>query len=432
MIISEEKFRIIACFLSLLAIPFYNSFISSFVKKGKYYFMQLFIWLLYAMWHFYSRPAMINVIVNILLLFFISVISYQGELFGKLIISVIFLDFWILIEVFCELLFYRVNFTKQQYFPIRLLGLITLISIFEVLIWGFKRTHKNLLYSCSPPLIDKAFMLLISTGSLIVVNYLFSINWGRTSQLINIGLLLISLLIVLLFNIGIFRYYLNISERIEFKKSNELYEQHLVFLETKYKENIQSQEEIRKLRHDTKHELLTIRIYARNLQNEEIINIVDKYLNHDKMQETVIAKSGNIVIDEIINYWYGITQFYDIKFNVELSIPYDIEIDGRDMIHILGNAIENAIEATKELPKNKREISLSIIYKRGILNFTLINYFDGIVDRDMSGNYITKKKDKVGHGRGLIAIRKYAEKHNGVSEISTENGLFTLKVLLYK
>lgn len=96
-----------------------------------------------------------------------------------------------------------------------------------------------------------------------------------------------------------------------------------------------------------------------------------------------------------------------------------------DLYTLLGNAIDNAIEAVMNLPEEKRLISLNIKDMGQMLYIEVENYFDGSLSVE-DGVIITTKSDKENHGYGVRSIRMIAERYNGNVEIKTEGDLFSL------
>jgi len=428
---TAEVFDILTFLLSLVAIPLFNYYLGTFLEKGKWFFYQVFACIGYIIWHFQEKSLVVNLAVNILLVFLVSIIGYQGKAFVKLIFSALFYTTWMIIEVFFEMVFSEIE-VPELFYQFRLLGTVASLALFAIVIMAIRRLYCRFKYTYELPLCDKMLIFLIPIGSLIVVDSLFRITLGHLTQRGVILWATMSVCIILTLNIGVFSYYIRLAERFELKKSNELYEQHIGYMEARYKEHSELLEALRNLKHDTKHELLSIRTYAKNKEFSRIVDIVDVYLSFDKVHTDKSIQSGNLVMDEVINYWKGICDLYKIDFSFNLKVPYNMSMDGRDMIHILGNAIENAIEATKPLPIEERKISLLITYSRAIMKIIISNSYDGIIIKNSNGEILTKKKNKSDHGRGLNAILCYVEKYDGTVEVSTTDKVFTLKILLYK
>ena len=126
----------------------------------------------------------------------------------------------------------------------------------------------------------------------------------------------------------------------------------------------------------------------------------------------------------------------EVLLNAEqLLFPENLKIQGYDIGIIIGNALDNAIEACKKLKgKDSRAetfITLSS-FSRGKMFFIEVeNSFDGKIIRKKYSEFpVTDKKDKKAHGIGLSNIKNTAEKYHGGVDWSVENKKFILTIML--
>ena len=89
-----------------------------------------------------------------------------------------------------------------------------------------------------------------------------------------------------------------------------------------------------------------------------------------------VANSGNIVIDSLLGYWYVTAQKKGIDFSLNIKVPMKMEFKGADICLILGNLLENAVEAA-EKAKKKKYIKIQMKYDRGNLLIFLMNSYQG-------------------------------------------------------
>lgn len=148
--------------------------------------------------------------------------------------------------------------------------------------------------------------------------------------------------------------------------------------------------------------------------------------------------TGNIVADTILSMKYheALQTLPDLNIDVDaLLFPKDLKIRGYDIGVILGNALDNALEACRELrtvePEAEIYIRLSSSLKRKMFLMEIENRFNGeLLMTGQSGFPLTKKKDKDLHGIGLENIKSAAEKYQGAVDWMAEGGVFTLSVML--
>ena len=116
---------------------------------------------------------------------------------------------------------------------------------------------------------------------------------------------------------------------------------------------------------------------------------------------------------------------------VEICIPEELNVDTADLCIILGNLLDNAIEAAEKCEKEKR-IRLKILYGNRNIRIEIANTFDGEIHRMENGMYMTSKKDAKRHGIGLQSVQKCIDKYKGKLETdrSAEGDYFIVRVLL--
>lgn len=149
-------------------------------------------------------------------------------------------------------------------------------------------------------------------------------------------------------------------------------------------------------------------------------------------------RTGSIVADTLLNMKYHevLQKMPELALDAEqLIFPSGLTIQGYDCGVILGNALDNAIEACEILYDQGRRQGLFIrvsSLQRGNQFFMEIeNSFDGHVFLQRGKEFPeTRKTDKKLHGMGLHHIRETAEKYYGAVEWRASGGVFTLTVMM--
>ena len=105
-------------------------------------------------------------------------------------------------------------------------------------------------------------------------------------------------------------------------------------------------------------------------------------------------------------------------------------IHENDIYALLGNILDNAMEASEKRKKadEERVVSISTISKEGFIRIHEENFFDG--DLIYENNVLkTTKQNKLYHGFGVKSIKLIAEKYHGDVSISAKDGKFILAIL---
>ena len=105
-------------------------------------------------------------------------------------------------------------------------------------------------------------------------------------------------------------------------------------------------------------------------------------------------------------------------------------IDTVDLYTILGNAIDNAIEAAVKLEeREKRQIDLMIYRRKKLLTIQLINPLEAPLVYE-EGVPVTTKKDREYHGFGLKSIKHTLKRYDGALNIEEADGCFFVTMLI--
>lgn len=92
------------------------------------------------------------------------------------------------------------------------------------------------------------------------------------------------------------------------ERENLLYVQQLDLCSRQAQEREAAYQETRTVRHDLKNYLLEIKFLLAEGKTEEVKGRVDRILEKNDMDKAGVAKTGNLVLDSLINYRYAVAQ----------------------------------------------------------------------------------------------------------------------------
>lgn len=194
----------------------------------------------------------------------------------------------------------------------------------------------------------------------------------------------------------------------------------------------ESVENIKSIRHDMKFHLATAREFTANNKTKEAAAYLDGLLSSIEKNE-LYSNTKNTAFDSIINFKLNNAKQENIKLDIRLLIPPVLNIEVADIVTIMGNLLDNAIDAVSNV--EEKMIKLDIEYSRESLFIQVENTFDGVVQytkgAEGEGSRIISRKEGGEHGHGLKNIRKSVEKYNGHIDISHNENIFSVGVLLY-
>lgn len=198
--------------------------------------------------------------------------------------------------------------------------------------------------------------------------------------------------------------------------------------------------DIRRIKHDMKNTVSVIMRLSDLNGGEENMEL-KKYLaelSGDLEKSESLFKTGNTVADTLLNIKYHEGKRYIEELQIDakgLIFPKDLKIFSYDIGAILGNALDNAIEACVKLKSNEPEaetfIRLYSMQKSGIFILGIENSFDGKLKlRSDEELPMTDKADKNAHGMGLFNIKSTAEKYGGTMDFQIRDRVFVLSVMM--
>lgn len=233
--------------------------------------------------------------------------------------------------------------------------------------------------------------------------------------------------VLLFFDIVMFKVYVMYQEQNQMKRMKQEAINQLEIYDRQIHEKQKVMDEVRKTKHDMKNNM----IYLQNLLKvnpEEAEKYLEKYIGDTTEKTEEFSKSGNLPVDAVLNYKNMIAKSKGINIILEQQIPIDLPYKDSDICIILGNLLDNAIEAV-ESSRNK-EIRVYIMYFRHKFKIKVSNYYEGQLKKDGSGDYVTGKGDKINHGLGLKSVRTIVESYGGLMEISSEDFIFQVSILI--
>ena len=161
-------------------------------------------------------------------------------------------------------------------------------------------------------------------------------------------------------------------------------------------------------------------------------------LNKGLEKLEVRFRTGNTVVDTLLNMKYheAVRDVPDLRMDADkMLLPQEIEIHSYDIGVILGNAVDNAIEACRKLkakePGADAFIRISSLQKGKLLILKVENSFDGQLVRRRQGEFpVTDKADRENHGIGLANIKSTADKYQGTMDFKVKGRVFILSVMM--
>lgn len=231
---------------------------------------------------------------------------------------------------------------------------------------------------------------------------------------------LVSAIGLLYLNIVIILYAERAKSASDQKLQAELAEHHYAMQEQYYTQLRSEQEETRAMFHDINKYMQAMRTLAAEANAAEVNQMMAETQELFESLTTVVDV-GNSVVSTILNEYREITEDADIPFNFDISVPQNLRISVVDLYILLGNTLDNAIEACQSLPIEERYIRMQMRIYHNILFYQIENPY--------AEEYPQRSRRK-NHGYGLQNVQKCVEKHDGHMSISQHENKFVLSMRL--
>ena len=180
--------------------------------------------------------------------------------------------------------------------------------------------------------------------------------------------------------------------------------------EVAYYKLLQEQDEkLRLLRHDFKKHLSSIReLYGRGETKE-----ADRYVEDLEKQMDRIGHRycENVVLDLMMNHYATAFSEKDVSFSADIRTETIENMQRDDITSLFGNLLENAYEATANLPGSYVEFSVTRTKDGEATLITMVNTCDK--DPFIDGEPVSTKESSGEHGYGIKSIRQVVRKYHG-------------------
>lgn len=287
---------------------------------------------------------------------------------------------------------------------------------------GMFDKHRRQEY-CTLSLKTSILFGIVPALSIVIIYYFLRIIFNNTEEQ-NTQYYLVCILILMYINILVYYIFELYSRSIKKVMINTLAKKELLYKDQYYKKIEENQMELRKVRHNLKNQQLSILEALESGNVEEAKKAIESIVGNLMEQKSKIY-SQNSIIDGILSSKLVTEKQYMHNIEVKVSVPEKLNIDILDLGTVLGNLLDNALEAYKDNVKDPF-IEIFIGKCQNILVIEIVNSYSG----KKQSIWMTRKPDKINHGIGLKSVREITKKYNGTMKIYTENNVFTASVSL--
>lgn len=348
-------------------------------------------------------------------------ITLKSSLFHAAAVTFFMAATELVVEMISNLVFEKSAFVPMDdhffyimyVFITKLLMFVTLYVLAKIVSYkrnnalgDMKKTYLTMLY----PITISGFMIV---DLYFLYNYKLPKGVLTTILILTVAAILITCFIVV-YNQRLQRRENELAELEKQQFKNEIDMQYLNLLENK-------NQQMRILAHDYKNHLAAIRELGKN---DQVAEYIDKLTDEFKSTGST-CNSGNHALDIIINKYLTECEFKHIDFEYNTKLSNLSFVDDFDLVAILGNALDNALEAATASTEKKIVVSTKKVNTYDTI--IISNSCDVAPDKNLK---TSKKKGE--HGLGLKSIVKTIKKYGGDFEweYNEKDKTFTITIML--
>lgn len=258
-----------------------------------------------------------------------------------------------------------------------------------------------------------------------LVNVFWMFVFRMLEAIANLKLLLIAAVLLLLSYIVYFLIMNLLSKNVE-----ELSE---IKLKSKYYEEVELiNKEVRKYRHDLSNHLNMLYYFIDTHNFEEAKQYLDSMsIDFNKINQSFyFINTKNKAVDYMLNSKLLVAREKGIEVKATVGLIESLYISDTDLCTLLGNLLDNSIEACQLFQKENPfiRVNIQLVKKNFMIN---IKNSSNPVKTDEEGNYITNKKTG-DHGLGMLQINRIIKQYQGFISRKYEDDVFETDIVLFK
>lgn len=390
---------------------------SSKVKKAVSVFL---LALVFMCWAFSTQMLdyyFLRSIAIILSIFVYAVVMYRDKWIKKLFLSALFYGLMVCVDYLCLIfieLFVDESLLQNPVFLVIIVLLCKTILFLLVLLLDLVWKKDRRVEVRDPEWILLLVFPFLSVIIMVVMLISFKEKSGYTGYVtVSFGMVIVNLVMF-----GLMRY---VSAREQ--KMNEIQ-----ILQEKNQERIRAYQEMsmdyegqKRLLHDYNNQIRCIQGLLEGRKYQEAKDYADKLIGF--MEENMeVIDVRNTILNVVLNQKYRTARSENISMIFQVNDLNNLWIDDTDLVIIMSNLLDNAIEACRKL-KDHRVIRIKIVREKEQFVLSVQNPAADLVEIKEDG-IVTSKSDKKNHGVGLKNVQMVLEKYKGFGNMHEQDGWF--------
>lgn len=192
--------------------------------------------------------------------------------------------------------------------------------------------------------------------------------------------------------------------------------------------NLKSQmDDTRRAKHDLQHTVNILQAYLKDNNTEQLSKYIAQYLNSLPPKSATLY-SDDYILNTLISTYEEKARNEKIEFHVSIQLEDALMLPEPDKVVLLGNLLENALEACQRQYSQNTYISIAIQQEGAAIVILLDNSFGGLLQKQEQ-KFLSSKDNHT--ALGISSIKKITEKYNGVIKFEHDNSTFHSSIILF-
>ena len=253
--------------------------------------------------------------------------------------------------------------------------------------------------------------------------YLFGLIWDQFSSMA----LIMNLVLVLCMGLGLITA-LIWTQYIVVERENRMYLSRERMLQTEYELIRKEQEKSRKINHDHRYDLTYLYDCFQKENCEKGRDYIERKLEQVRKKRENEVWTGCSCIDTLISAGMERAEDNGTEFTVDVNLA-QIPIAEYELFTILGNLLDNALEAAEKCSNLKKYVNLKIHTVNRMLALEVENGYQEEPQK-RRGKFISLKQGEGEHGWGIENVREIVEKNGGTMAVEYADHVFRVYLML--
>lgn len=182
-----------------------------------------------------------------------------------------------------------------------------------------------------------------------------------------------------------------------------------------------------RLRHDMKNHLISLKGLWEHSQWDKMGSYLTQMMEAGDMKEGE-ELTGNKAVDALLYQKSRQAKAEGIIWESDVHLPADCPIDEFDLCVLIGNMLDNAIEACERLGEG--EVKFIKMQSGMVKKCLLLEVKNSAGLKDIGAVKFTQKEISGEHGIGLLNIRETVNKYSGTMDMEIQKGVFLISILI--